>query len=159
MHFALRYTGCVLPGGNIEVRAPLSMTAEKINVWLDRYEHKYLPIIKQCRALNALLREHPLGYGGEVLFMGVWTPIEEAEDDNGGCIARYTGGSVVMKPGLSEAEIRYQIRDLFYAPAKSVFEEKLHHYSDFMDVRYKAWGISDARNRHGSCDSNKGERK
>ena len=39
--------GYVLPDGNIEVRAPLSMTTEKINKWLDQFEPKFLPLAKQ----------------------------------------------------------------------------------------------------------------
>ena len=147
--------GRVLPNGNIEVRAPLSMTTEKINKWLDRYEHKFLPLVRKRLEINALIREHPFGYGGEVLFRGEWIPIKEAEDDNKGYMARYTDGAVVMKSGLSEADMRYQISDLFYTPAISIFEEKLHHYSDLMDVWYKTWTIGNARIRHGSCDTNR----
>ena len=147
--------GYVLPDGNIEVRAPLSMTTEKINVWLDKFEPKFLPLVMKHIEVNAFLRAHPFGYGGEVLFRGKWIPIKEAEDDNNGYRARYSDGTVVMKPGLSKADMRYHISDLFYTLAIPVFKEKLHHYSNAMDVWCKTWTIGNARKRHGSCDSNK----
>ena len=147
--------GRVLPDGNIEVRAPLSMTTEKINKWLDRFEHKYLPLVKQRREINALVREHPFGDCGEMLFMGEWIPIRKAEDDNNGYMARYVNGAVVMKPGLSEANMRYHISDLFYTLAISIFKEKLHHCSERMNVWCKTSTIGNARKRHGSCDSNR----
>jgi predicted metal-dependent hydrolase len=147
--------GRVLPDGNVEVRAPFSMTTEKINKWLDSCEPKFLPLVRKCLHVNASIRAHPFGYGGEVLFRGEWIPIREAEDDNNGYTARYSGGEVMMKPGLSEADMRFQIADLFSTLAISIFEEKLHRYSDLMGVRYKAWTIGNARKRHGSCDSNR----
>ena len=81
--------GQVLPNGNIEVRAPLSMTTEKIEKWLDKFEPQFLPIIKQCREMNVSLKAHPFGYGGGVLFRGERIPLKEAEDDNNGYMARY----------------------------------------------------------------------
>ena len=147
--------GHVLPNGNIEVCVPLSMTTEQIKKWLDRFEPQYLPIVKQRRELNASLKAHPFGYGGGVLFRGEWIPIREAEDDNNGYMARYANGAVVMKPGLSEADMRSHISYLFCDLAVPIFEKKLHHYSDIMDVWYKTWTIGNARKSHGSCNSNR----
>ena len=144
----------VLADGTVKVRAPLSMATEKINKWLVSKEPKYLLLVREYRKVNAFMKTHPFGYGGEILLRGEWIPIKEAEDDNNGYMARYKNGAVVMKPGLSEANMRFHISDLFYNLAVPVFEEKLHHYSDLMDVSYKAWTIGNARKRHGSCDSN-----
>ena len=129
--------GEVLLDGSIEVRAPLSMTTERIKTWLDKYEPKFLPLVQRNLELSASIMAHPFGYGGEVLFRGEWIPIKEAEDDNNGYMAQYRGGAVVMKPGMSEARMRYHIADLFSDLAVPIFEEKLHHYSDLMDVWYK----------------------
>ena len=146
--------GRVLPDSSIEVRAPLSMTTEEVRKFLDKFEPKFLPLVAQCRKTNAVLTEHPFGYGGEMLFRGEWTPIKEAKDDNSGYIAQYKAGAVVMKPGLSEVDMRLHISFLLYDLAIPIFEEKLHHYSDVMGVMYKSWTIGNARKRHGSCDSN-----
>ena len=147
-------SGRVLPDSSIEVRAPLSMTTEEIHRFLDKYEPKFLPLVAQHRKMNAFMSEHPFGYGGKMLFRGEWTTIREAEDDNSGCVALYKAGAIVMKPGLSETDMRLHISFLFCDLAIPVFEEKLHHYSDVMGVMYKSWTIGNARKRHGSCDFN-----
>ena len=146
--------GQVLPDGNIEVRAPLSMTTGEINKWLDKCEPKFLPIVRQYRKINAILTEHPFGYGGEVLLKGEWIPVREAQDDNNGYYALYRDGVVVMKPGLSDSDMRFHIEDSFYHIAKPLFTEKLQYYSNMMDVWCRTWTIGNARKRHGSCDSN-----
>ena len=146
--------GQVLPNGNIEVRAPFSMTTDEIIKFLVKFEHKFMPIITQRRAVNASLAAHPFGYGGEVLFMGEWTPMREAEDGNNGYIAQYKDGAVVIKPGLSEDDLRHQIGDVFSTLAMPIFADKLRYYSDIMSVRCKTWTIGNAKKRHGSCDSN-----
>jgi len=146
--------GQVLPNGNVEVRAPLSMTTEKINKWLDRFESTFLPIVRRHRKINAYMAEHPFGYGGEVLLKGEWVPIREAKDNNNGCMVQYKDGAVVMKPGLCEADMRFHISDLFFNIAKPLYEKMLHYYSDVMGVEYKTWTIGNARKIHGSCNSN-----
>jgi len=146
--------GEVLPDSSIEVRAPLSMTTERIQKWLDKYEPKFMPLVTQYRKMNAVLAEHPFDYGGEVLFLGEWIPIKRVDDNTNCYTALYKDDTVVMKPGLSGADMRWHIRDLFYDLAKPIFEKKLHYYSDLLGVRCKTWTIGDARQRHGSCDSN-----
>ena len=148
-------TGRVMPDGNIEVRAPLLMTTEQINKWLDRYEPEFMSVVSKCRKMNAYIAEHPFCYGGEVLFKGEWIPVKEAEDNNGGYMIQYKDGVVVMKPGLSDTDMRYWVADLFSDLAKPIFEEKLHRYSDLMDVSYKTWTIGNARKTHGTCDSSR----
>jgi predicted metal-dependent hydrolase len=146
--------GKVLPNGSIEVRAPLSMTTEAINRFLDKWEPKYLPLVTQCREAKEAMSKHPFGYGGEVLFKGEWTPVKQAEDNNGGYMALYKNGEIVVYPGLSDKKMCYHVEDLLSNLAIPIFEKKLHYYMDIMDVRCKTWTIGNARNRHGSCDSN-----
>jgi len=141
----------VLPDGSIEIRAPLFMTTDEINKCIEKFKPKLLPIVEQYRKINS---EHPFGYGGEVLFLGKWMPIIAAEDNNSGCMAQFKDGAVVMKPNLSEDEMRHHIKVLFYAQAKPIFEEKLSYFSKLMGVCYKTWTVGNARKRHGSCDSN-----
>lgn len=144
--------GQVLDDGSIEVRAPLMMSAETISKWLDKYEHKFMPMVKRCREIQELKK--PLTYGGEVLFLGKRVPIIAAEDDNKGYMILYKNGAFVTQPGLSEDEMRkwisWELSDL----AKPILEKKLWHYSDLMGVHCKTWTIGNARKRHGSCDSN-----
>jgi predicted metal-dependent hydrolase len=147
--------GRVLPDSSIEVRAPLAMPPDTISKWLDRFEPQFMPLVRQCREVNAYLLEHPFGYGGEVLFMGKWIPIQEAEDDNGGRVVQYRDGTLVARPGLSEADLRYWITDLFSTLARPIIEKRFNHYSDLMGVWCKTWTIGNARKRHGSCDSNR----
>jgi predicted metal-dependent hydrolase len=145
--------GQVMPDGNIEIRAPLSMTTNEINKFIDRYEPKFLPIVTEYRRLNAFIAKHPFGYEGEVLFLGKWVQLKTAEDDNGGYMVTYKNDEVVIKPGMSEERLRYFVGDLFSNLAIPIFEKKLIHYSRIMDVRYKNWTIGNARKRHGSCSS------
>jgi len=147
--------GRVLPDSSIELRVPSSMTTDQVNKWLDRFEPKFMPLVSECRRMNAYLADHPFGYGGEVLFRGEWIPIKEAADNNNGCMVQYKDGAVVMKPGLSETEMRYWIADLFSTLAEPIFKEKLYRYSDLMGVQFRTWTIGNARKRHGSCDSNR----
>ena len=91
--------GKVLPNGSIEVRAPLSMTTEAINRFLDKWEPKYLPLVTQCREAKEAMSKHPFGYGGEVLFRGEWTPVKQAEDNNGGYMTLYKNDSVLLIRG------------------------------------------------------------
>ena len=146
--------GRVLPDSSIEVRAPLSMTNERINEWLDRYEPKFRPMIDECRRVNSYVAEHPFGYGGEILYKGEWIPISDAVGNNNGYVVQIKDGAIVAMPGLSETTMRQHIEILFSSLAKPVFEAKLHHYSALMKVRCKTWTIGNARKRHGSCDSN-----
>ena len=146
--------GHVLPDGSIEVRAPLAMTTERIREWLDKFEPKYMPLVTQCREMNAFVSEHPFAYGGEILFLGEWIPLKQAADDNGGYIAVYKDEAIVMKPGLSETDMRLHISYLYYDLAVLVLAEKLHYYMEMMGVRCEQWTIGNARKRHGSCDSN-----
>jgi len=145
--------GRVVPNGNIEVRAPLSTTTDDINKFLDKYEHKFLPIVAKYREMSATVLAHPFGYGGEVLLLGKWLPIKEAADDNNGYWAQYKDGAFQLKPDMSEDNMRYHISDVMYELAQPIFEEKLHHYSDLMGVNYRAWTIGSARKVHGSCRS------
>ena len=67
--------GRVLPDSSIEARAPLSMTNDRINERLDKFEPKFRPMVDECRRRNAYVAEHPFGYGGEILYKGEWVPI------------------------------------------------------------------------------------
>jgi len=130
------------------------MTTEEINIFINRYEPKFLPVVMEYRKLNEFITEHPFGYGGEVLFMGKWTQIKTAEDNNGGYMATFRNGSVVVQPNQSDERLRYFIGDLLSNLAIPIFERKLNYYSQLMGVRCRAWTIGNARKRHGSCDSN-----
>lgn len=145
----------VLPTGEIEICAPIAMTTEEINEWLDKVEHRLRLMVDECRRANANIDNHPFGYGGEVLYKGEWLPIKESEDDNCGDMALMRDRAVVLKPRLTEVDMRRHIGWLFADLAKPIFEKKLLHYSDLMHAYYKTWTIGNARLRHGSCDNNR----
>ena len=87
--------GRVLPDSSIEVRAPLSMTNDRINEWLDKFEPKFRPMIDECRRINTYVEEHPFGYGVEILCKGEWIPIKEAVDDNNGYVLQIKDSAIV----------------------------------------------------------------
>ena len=142
--------GRVLPDSSIEVRAPLTMTTKRLNEWLDKVEPKFRSMVNECRKTNAYVSDH----SSEILYQGKWMPIKEAESDNQGYMALMKDGIVYVKSGQSETNVRSQIEILFSNIAQSIFEEKLHHFSELMKVNCKMWTIGNARKRHGSCDSN-----
>ena len=146
--------GKVLTDGNIEVRAPLTMTTAEINSWLDKYEHKFMPMVKRCREIYEYQTNNPLTYGSELLFLGKRINIIPAKDDNDGYMAVYKDGSLIMKPGMPEADMRRWIAWKFTDLAKPVFEKKLYDYTSLMGVKFSSWTIGVARKRHGSCSSN-----
>lgn len=146
--------GRVLADGSIEVRAPRTVTNERIYAWLDELAPRFRPLIEECRRTNALVAQHPFGYGGEVLYRGEWLPIKETSDDNDGYAVQLKANAIIAAPGLSEAAMRQQVESLLASLAKPIFEEKLRRYSELMNLRYKTWRIGSARKRHGSCDSN-----
>ena len=146
--------GRVLPDCSVEIRAPLSMTTNKINALLDTFESKLSPTIDAYRKINANIAGHPFGYGGEVLYKGKWTPIKESEDNSCGSTALFRDGEIIVKQGMREAEMRCHIGRLFSYLAKPIFEAKLRYFSNLMNVRFNTWSVGSARKRHGSCDSN-----
>ena len=146
--------GKVLPDSSIEVRAPIAVTTEEVRKFLDKFEPKFLPLVTQCRKMNALVSEHPFGYGGEILYKGEWTPIKVAEDSNNGYMVLYKDGVFTMLPGMSDERMRMFVENYLTDRAIFAFEKKLHHYADIMGVWCKQWTVGNARKTHGSCDSN-----
>jgi len=152
-------SGEVLPDGSIQVRAPLWATDETVRQFLDKYAHHFAPLIRQNREWLAQRGDATLVYGGTVPFLGGRIPIRAASEDSvaekgkGKRVAWYENGEVLMRPGLSEEEMRDGIGTLFRGLAWPILERKMRHYAPLMGVRYAAMTIGKARKRHGSCSS------
>ena len=146
--------GEVLPDGNLNVRAPLWASSEMINDFLDKYEDKFLPLVKRNREWCDTQGTYVLKYGGDLLFLGKRVPIIADEDRPNGNMAQYKNGAFVVRPDLSENEMRQCVENLLYDLAKPIYKKKLEHYANAMGIPYIAWTIGNARKRLGSCDSN-----
>jgi predicted metal-dependent hydrolase len=146
-------SGKILPDGNIEVRAPLTMPTETINLWLEKCKHKFLPMVAEARKAHDIASKHPFGYGGEVMLLGKWRPIREATA-NTGLMAAYEDGAIVVQPGFSNDRLRIFVESLLGDLAISVLTNRMQYFSDMMGVRCSSWTIGNARKCHASCDSN-----
>jgi predicted metal-dependent hydrolase len=145
--------GQILPDGNIEVRAPLTMPVETIETWLEKYKPKFLPMVARTREIHDIASKHPFGYGGEVMLLGKWRPIIEATK-NTGFMATYEDGSIAVQSGFSDDKLRIFVEDLLFRLSVPVFANKLQYFSDVMGVKCSAWTIGNAHKRHASCASN-----
>jgi predicted metal-dependent hydrolase len=54
-------------------------------------------------------------------------------------------------PGLSEWQLKERIKLWFQAEAKRLFRERLDFYAPQLEVAYKAFALSSAGSRWGSC--------
>jgi predicted metal-dependent hydrolase len=59
--------------------------------------------------------------------------------------------SVGVVPGLSEWQLKERVRLWFQAEAKRLFGERLDHFAGRLGVSYKAYALSSAGTRWGSC--------
>ncbi len=54
-------------------------------------------------------------------------------------------------PGLSEWQLKERVKLWFQAEANKLFRERLDHYAPLLGVRYRAFALSSAGSRWGSC--------
>ena len=59
--------------------------------------------------------------------------------------------AVGVTPDLTEWQIRERVKRWFQDEAKRLFRERLDHYAPRMDVTYRAFALSSAGTRWGSC--------
>ena len=84
--------------------------------------------------------------GGEIVLR-----LEEAERSH--CQFDAANGElwIGVVPGLSEWQLKERVKLWFQAEAKRLFKERLDHFAPLLNVTYRAFALSSAGSRWGSC--------
>jgi predicted metal-dependent hydrolase len=142
---------CILPGGTVEVRAPLSMPKADIDRFVlskQQWIQEKLLVMKERSNLKSAFH---LDYGDRVLVMGKEYPITLRPGNRIG----FDDTQIYLVPGLSSLQIKDACVKVYMQIAKQVLTAKAHAYGARMGVTPSGIKINFAKTRWGSCSAKK----
>ncbi len=136
----------VLPGGMVEVRAPLRFPKREI----DRFLEKKSAWIENAKAK---LPAPPkiFAEGTKLPFLGTEYPLRLREGEASGI--RDGKLFLPLSPFASSEEVKAAAEAFYRETARKILPDKLRQYADLLGVSWNGLHITGAKTRWGSCSS------
>ncbi|MDR0288023.1 MAG: M48 family metallopeptidase [Clostridiales bacterium] len=138
-------------GNTVEVHAPLWITEQEIDDFVESKEHWITNKLAECAAREEKKSAFLLEYGDQVRYLGGTKFIVPREGDRIGLSEE----GFYMPPGLSMNDIKRACIKIYLICAKSVIIEKVSVFAQLMNLSPASVKINSAAARWGSCSSAK----